>query len=100
MRSPHRRVACGSVVLLARRASDGQGRVGLTTSKRHVSKLAVVRNRARRLMREAYRLHPMRQALQAWDVVMVARGGAKAVPTVASHSIQALTTLTSAETGG
>lgn len=53
----------------------GQARLGLAISKR-VSKLAVERNRLKRLLRESFR--HARTALPAVDVVVMARGDAAA----------------------
>lgn len=58
------------MVLYARRNRLGVNRVGITTGKKLGH--AVVRNRARRRLREAYRLQEA--AFQpGWDIVVVAR---------------------------
>ncbi len=58
------------LVLYARRNRLGVNRVGITTGKKLGH--AVVRNRARRRLREVYRLHE--EAFQpGWDIVVVAR---------------------------
>ena len=62
--------ANGYLVLYARPNRLGQNRVGITTGKKLGH--AVVRNRARRRLREAYRLQE--DAFQSgWDIVVVAR---------------------------
>ena len=58
------------LVLYARRNRSEQNRVGLTVSKK--LGCAVVRNRVRRRLREAYRLNEERFA-PGWDIVIVAR---------------------------
>ena len=62
--------ANGYMVLYARRNRLGINRVGITTGKKLGH--AVVRNRARRRLREAYRLQEER-FLPGWDIVVVAR---------------------------
>lgn len=58
------------LVLYYKRNRSGQNRIGITTSKK-IGK-AVARNRARRIIREAYRqLEPL--VKPGWDVVFVAR---------------------------
>lgn len=67
--------------LQAGRSSDreaGPARFGLTVTKKVGN--AVVRNRARRRLREAIRLHPDLPARQARDYVLVARLEAIRVP--------------------
>ena len=60
----------GYLVLYARPNREGTNRVGITVSKKLGH--AVVRNRARRRLREAYRLQE--DAFQSgWDIVVVAR---------------------------
>lgn len=62
--------ANGCMVLYARRNRLGINRVGITTGKKLGH--AVVRNRARRRLRAAYRLQE--DAFQCgWDIVVVAR---------------------------
>lgn len=58
------------LVLYARRNRLGLNRVGITTGKKLGN--AVVRNRARRRLREVYRLHED-QFQRGWDIVVVAR---------------------------
>lgn len=50
----------------------GQGRLGLTATRK--VGCAVVRNRARRLLREAFRRHP--EAFAGWDIVVNVRASA------------------------
>ena len=61
------------VVVYARRNGTGENRLGITTG----AKLgrAVDRNRARRRIRETYRLHEDRLK-RGWDIVIVARTAA------------------------
>ena len=61
------------LVLYARKNRNGINRVGITVSKK-LGK-AVIRNRVRRRIREAYRLNEER-FLPGWDIVIVARGKA------------------------
>ena len=58
------------LVLYARKNHSSANRVGVTVSKK--LGCAVVRNRVRRRLREAYRLHEARFA-PGWDIVVVAR---------------------------
>lgn len=60
-----------SMVLYCRRNNRGRNRLGITVSVK-VGK-AVQRNRARRRLREVYRLNG-ESLRQGWDVVLVARG--------------------------
>ena len=61
----------GSMVVYCRRNRLGHNRLGVTVS----AKLghAVVRNRARRRLREVFRLNQGRLR-QGWDMILVARG--------------------------
>lgn len=61
----------GSMVLYCRRNRLGHNRLGLTASVKLGG--AVVRNRARRRLREVYRLNSPRLR-QGWDIILVARG--------------------------
>ena len=61
------------LVLYARKNRNGINRVGITVSKK-LGK-AVVRNRVRRRIREAYRLNE-ELFLPGWDIVIVARSRA------------------------
>ena len=63
-------VANSYLVLYARKNHTSTNRVGITVSKKLGH--AVVRNRARRRIREAYRLNEHRFA-PGWDIVAVAR---------------------------
>ena len=58
------------LVLYARKNRTGTNRVGITVSKK--LGCAVVRNRARRRLREVYRLNEER-FIPGWDIVVVAR---------------------------
>ena len=58
------------LVLYARKNRTGTNRVGITVSKKLGH--AVVRNRGRRRLREAYRLNESRFQ-PGWDIVVVAR---------------------------
>ena len=61
----------GSMVLYCRKNRLGHNRLGVTVSVKLGN--AVKRNRARRRLREVYRLH--RDKLQTgWDIILVARG--------------------------
>lgn len=65
------------LVLYARRNRLGRNRVGITVSKKLGH--AVVRNRARRRLREVYRLHE--EVFQpGWDIVVVARSKSITAP--------------------
>ena len=62
--------ANGYLVLYARKNHSSCNRVGITVGKKLGG--AVVRNRARRRLREVYRLHEA-QFASGWDIVVVAR---------------------------
>ncbi len=68
---------CGGMVLYCRKNKLGHNRLGITVS----TKLghAVVRNRARRRLREVYRLNSGRLK-QGWDLILVARGRTLTMP--------------------
>ena len=70
-------VADGYLVLYARRNRTGGNRVGITVGKK-LGK-AHVRNRARRRIREVYRLNE-EKFQPGWDIVVVARSRAVDVP--------------------
>ncbi len=61
------------LVLYARKNRTGTNRVGITVSKK-LGK-AVIRNRVRRRIREAYRINE-EQFQPGWDIVLVARSRA------------------------
>ncbi len=62
--------ANGCLVLYARRNRTGTNRIGITVGKKLGH--AVVRNRARRRIREVYRLNE-EKFQPGWDIVVVAR---------------------------
>ena len=62
------------LTVFARPNSLGVARLGLAISKKHL-KLAVDRNRVKRLIRESFRRHQTR--LQGLDIVVMARAGIK-----------------------
>ena len=70
-------VADGYLVLYARKNRLGQNRVGITVSKK-LGK-AHIRNRARRRIREVYRLNE-EAFLPGWDIVVVARSKSVEAP--------------------
>ena len=75
-------------MLYARKNRTGTNRVGITVSKK-LGK-AVIRNRVRRRIREAYRLNEER-FLPGWDIVIVARSRAVEVSfQKLSHSLLSL----------
>ena len=63
--------AGGSMVVYCRKNKLGHNRLGLTASVKLGH--AVVRNRARRRLREVYRLNSP-QLRKGWDIILVARG--------------------------
>ena len=66
----------GSMVVYCRKNKLGRNRLGITASTKIGE--AVTRNRARRRLREVYRLN--RDKLrEGWDIIMVARGRTAAV---------------------
>ena len=75
-----RRVAAAGFVLQACRRPDGDDRVGVGfTVTRRVGG-AVVRNRARRRLREAVRSIPGELFVRGWNYVVVARSAALTCP--------------------
>ena len=67
----------GGMVVYCRKNKLGHNRLGITVSVKLGH--AVVRNRARRRLREVYRLHAP-QLKKGYDVVLVARGRTAACP--------------------
>lgn len=65
------------MVLYVRRNHTGKNRVGITVSKKLGH--AVVRNRARRRLREVYRLNESLFS-RGWDIVVVARSRSVTAP--------------------
>ena len=63
--------AGGSMVVYCRKNKLGHNRLGLTASVKLGH--AVIRNRARRRLREVYRLNACRLR-SGWDMILVARG--------------------------
>ena len=70
-------IANGYLVLYARRNRLERNEVGITVSKKLGN--AVIRNRTRRRIREAYRLNELRFT-PGWDIVIVARSRAVDAP--------------------
>ena len=66
-------LASGTVVVYCRRNGSRQNRLGLTVGTK-IGK-AVRRNKVRRRLREAYRLHES-ELRPGWDIVLVARSKA------------------------
>jgi len=69
--------ATGTVAVYVRHNGQRRNRLGLTVSTK-IGK-AVVRNKVRRRLREAYRIHETGMA-QGWDLVVVARAKSPFVP--------------------
>ena len=65
------------MVLYCRKNNRGNNRLGITVSVK-LGK-AVVRNRARRRLREVYRLNSNRLSA-GWDIILVARGRTVTAP--------------------
>jgi ribonuclease P protein component len=66
------RVSRPQILILANVNPSGKTRIGLVIAKKNV-RLAVQRNRLKRLARESFRHH--QQLLNGLDIVMLARGG-------------------------
>ncbi len=64
--------ACPQVLLIASPNNLGHARLGLVIAKKHV-KLAVHRNRLKRLIRESFRLRPSQ--MPPLDIIVLARKG-------------------------
>ena len=81
LRSKGVRLECGSFFLNAGRSPAGMpARLGIVVAKKQLAK-AVDRNRAKRLLREAFRaVGP--EVPAGWDVVLVARRSLPAQPLV------------------
>ncbi len=67
----------GGMVLYCRKNKYGHNRLGITTSVKLGH--AVVRNRARRRLREVYRINGSKLR-QGWDIILVARGRTATAP--------------------
>lgn len=67
----------GAMVVYCRKNKLGRNRLGITASTKIGG--AVTRNRARRRLREVYRLNAPRLR-PGWDIVLVARGRALTAP--------------------
>ena len=70
--NPEYRVSSGAFLLLATPGATQSSRLGVVVSKKNI-RLAVRRNRVKRLVREHFRHHPFDEAI---DLVVLARSGA------------------------
>ena len=70
--SPKYKVSSGAFLLLATPGATPSSRLGVVVAKKNI-RLAVRRNRIKRLVREQFRLHPFDTAI---DLVVLARSGA------------------------
>lgn len=70
--SPSGKVPGRQLLLLARDNELEHPRLGLVIGKKNV-RLAVERNRVKRLIRESFRLH--QDDIGSWDIVIIARKG-------------------------
>lgn len=75
--APIGKVSDRHLLLLAQRNDLLRARLGLVIGKKNV-KLAVQRNRLKRMIRESFRLN--QQRLSGWDLVLVARKGLGDLP--------------------
>lgn len=73
-----RRAARDSLVLQALARQDGETRLGFTATKKIGN--AVARNRAKRRLRAAARLHLGAEPPAGWDFVLIARDGTGSCP--------------------
>lgn len=73
-----RRGARDSLVVQALPRPDGETRLGFTATKKTGN--AVARNRAKRRMRAAARLHLGAEPPPGWDLVLIARDSTKSCP--------------------
>ena len=70
--SPEYKVSCGAFLLLATPGATQSSRLGVVVAKKNI-RLAVRRNRIKRLVREQFRHHLFDEAI---DLVVLARSGA------------------------
>ena len=70
--SPKYKVSSGAFLLLATPGATPSSRLGVVVAKKNI-RLAVRRNRIKRLVREQFRLYPFDAAI---DLVVLARSGA------------------------
>lgn len=76
MDAPQFRASHASFILLARANDAANARIGFVLPKRRV-RLAVARNRVKRIIRESFRVH--QQSLAGLDIVVMARDGLPAL---------------------
>ena len=82
--APTGKISYRYLLLLASKNNQQQARLGLVIGKKNV-RLAVQRNRLKRVIRESFRLH--QQCLSGWDLVLVARRGLADVPNPELHRL-------------
>ena len=70
--NPEYRVSSGAFLFLAKPGATQSSRLGVVVAKKNI-RLAVRRNRIKRLVREHFRHHPFDEAI---DLVVLARSGA------------------------
>ena len=70
--SPEYKVSSGAFLLLATPGATQSSRLGVVVAKKNI-RLAVRRNRIKRLVREQFRHHPFDEAI---DLVVLTRSGA------------------------